>query len=606
MISPSHPDIDSPDRPARVDANVNPRLVKTHAPLAFAALLLSACGGGGGDSGGTTAATTPASPHPADVGAPVVDSRPPAPPNPQTVAGASTTKFTSPANQTDVARLFSQATLGANRDQINAFGTSTYDTWLTSQFSQPLTQSHCSWMTANGYTSVANLFDGLDNSLWRKLISSPDTLRQRIVLALSEIFVVSANGITGYSPQLVVGHFVDLLEANAFGNFRTLLNDITLSPAMGTYLTYKGNVKSDVANGNRPDENYARESMQLFTVGLYLLNPDGTPVLVNGAPVETYGPDDVTGLARVFTGWDLDTSNFPIDDPRVYQIPMVPRQKDFETGSKTFLGSTIEAGVQSAASCAACLSQALDILFNHPNTAPFFSRQLIQRLVTSNPSPAYVSRVAAAFRDNGAGVRGDMKAVIRQVLLDDEARSPLVSVAPGFGKLREPMVRFLNWARGFNVTSASNVWGVGDLSDTVTGIGQSPMRAPSVFNFFRPGYIPPQTAMGANGLVGAEFQITNESSLASYVNFMRRAVAGSGIDDVLPDYSSLMPIVADSSALLAELNTVIAAGQISTSNLALMKAALDTIPVTTPAGIRFRINASLVLIMSSPQYIVQK
>jgi uncharacterized protein (DUF1800 family) len=531
-----------------------------------------------------------------------------APAHAQTIAGAATTAFLRPLTHNDAARFLSQATLGASKVQIVALGLTTYADWLSSQFAVPRTLGHCAWMTAKGYAlpTYINSAAGLDSSLWRKFISSPDVLRQRIVLALSEIFVVSVNGLNSAWPQFSVGNYVDLLEANAFGNYRTLLNDIARSPAMGTYLTFMGNRLADPARGSHPDENFARESMQLFTIGLYKLNQDGTPILVNGAPVETYTQEDVTGLARVFTGWNIDSSVFPYLIPTSHQIPMAVQPTSFEPGAKTFLGKTIAASAQTAAACTACLGQALDILFNHPNTAPFFARQMIQRLVTSNPSPAYVARVSAAFTNNGAGVRGDMKAVIRQILLDDEARNPAMASARGFGKLREPVVRFLNWAKGFNAISPTTEWNVGDLSDTVNGLGQSPMHSPSVFNFFRPGYIPPQTSMGTAGLVGAEFQITNETSVASYVNFMQRAVAASGLGDVQTSYATLLPIASDAGALLDEINTVIAAGQISAATLAQMKQALNTIATNSLDGIKNRIHAALVLVLASPEYIVQK
>jgi len=316
-------------------------------------------------------------------------------------------------------------------------------------------------------------------------------------------------------------------------------------------------------------------------------------------------PADVSGLARVFTGWYGDASNGN-QNPVTFMIPMGVHPEIYETGAKTFLGTTIPAGDRSFASCLSSLTLALDTLFNHPNMPPFVGRQLIQRLVTSNPSPPYVGRVAAAFINNGAGVRGDMKAVVRQILLDDEARNPDVAAAPGFGKLREPVMRFLNWARGFSVTSPNTNWEVGDLSSPVTGLGQSPMHSPSVFNFFRPGYVPPLSALSQAGLVGPEFQITNESTVSGYVNFMQRAVSGQGVGDLVADYSSLLAVAGDSAALLAEINLVLAAGQVSASTTGTLKSALDTIAANNDAGKLNRVHAALVLVMASPEYIVQK
>jgi uncharacterized protein (DUF1800 family) len=418
-----------------------------------------------------------------------------------------------------------------------------------------------------------------------------------MVLALSEICVVSVLGVATNWRQFAVAHYLDILEANAFGNYRSLLGQITLSTAMGYYLTYRGSAKAN-ASGSEPDENYARELMQLFTIGLVRLDADGTPTAM-----ETYGATDVSQLARVFTGWDLDTSGLVAPyPPSIHQRPMAQVASRYESGSKSFLGIAIPAGTSAIDS----LNAALDTLFAHPNMPPFIARQLIQRLVTSNPTPGYVGRVAAAFVDNGTGVRGDLKAVLRAILLDGEARDAGNAGNSAFGKVREPVVRFLNWARAFNATSAGDGWGIGDLSDPATRLGQSPMRSGSVFNFFRPGYVPPNTSIAAAALAAPEMQITTESSVAGYVNFMQKAISGSSIGDTRADYSSLTPLATDSAALLAELNLVLAANQVSSTTLDSLKTALDSISVATAAGKLNRIDAAITLVMASPEYIVQK
>lgn len=571
---------------------------------------LTGCGGGGGGGGGgagiaglglgTTAApaSTPAETGPA-AGIPV--------PNSPIVAGAATTIYTAPASDKDAARFLSQAAPGASKAQIVAMRGTTYSAWLDSQFALPRSQGHCDWLTAKGYAAASNKGQtrGLDNTLWRKFIASPDLLRQRMTLALSEIFVVSVDGLVVWWPQLSVGNFVDVLESNAFGNYRTLLHDVSRSTAMGAYLTFAGNQLANPATGSQPDENYARELMQLFTIGLYNLNNDGTPVLVGGQLVESYSQADVSGLARVFTGWSGDPRN-GYEAPVTFQIPMIVFESNYEAGEKKFLGTTIPAGPQDAADALGALNRALDTLFNHPNMPPFVGRQLIQRLVTSNPSPAYVNRVATAFIDNGQGVRGDLKAVLRQILLDDEARNPAIAATVAFGKLREPVMRFLNWARGFNASSASDNWDIGNLGDAATGLAQMPMHAPSVFNFFRPGYVPATTELGQYGLHGPEFQITNESSVSGYVNFMQRAVSGGGVSDLRADYAPLLAIADDAGALLDELNLVLAAGEISAATLSTLKSALDTLSAGNDAGRRNRVHAALTLVLASPEYIVQK
>ena len=570
----SAPEIVLPQTPA--PAGLAPPL----AASAAATALLAACGGGGD-------APAPV-PGPAPAPGPVPAPAPGPAPAPQ------------PMGAGEAARFLAQATLGATKADIATVQASGFAAWIDAQLALPQSPSHYDWLAAHGYNDekYRNNATGLDNTIWRKLIASPDALRQRVTLALSEICVVSVLGVSTPWRQFAVGNYLDLLENNALGNYRTLLGQISLSTAMGYYLTFRGNAKANPATGSQPDENYARELMQLMTLGLYKLNADGTP-----QAAETYGQADVSGLARVFTGWDLDVAGLasPLP-PDVHRRPMAQVASRYETGSKSFLGATIAAGTTAPAA----LDAALDTLFAHPNLPPFIGRQLIQRLVTSNPSPAYVTRVAAAFANNGAGVRGDMKAVVRAILLDAEARDPVTAASPSFGKLREPVARFLNWARGFGATSASDAWAVNDLSDPATRLGQSPMRSASVFNFFRPGYVPPNSAIASGGLAAPEFQITTESSVAGYVNFMQSTVSGAGIGDLKTGYPTLLPLAADSRALLAEISLVLAAGQLSAATLATLASALDSIAAGTDAGKLNRVWAALVLVLASPEYIVQK
>ena len=506
---------------------------------------------------------------------------------------------------TEAARFLAQAAPGGSRTAIAAVQAAGYSGWLDAQFATPRSLSHWDWLITNGYGAEAfrNNAQGLEPTLWRKFIASPDALRQRVVLALSEILVVSVLGVSTAFRQFAIANYVDILEENAFGNFRVLLEQVSLSTAMGYYLTYRGNAKANTNTGSQPDENYARELMQLFTLGLVQLNADGTVRLTNGVTSETYTQNDVSGLARVFTGWDIDSAGLNQPLPaEVHRRPMAQVSTRHETGSKVFLGTTVPSGVSAIVS----LRTALDTLFNHPNHAPFICQQLIQRLVTSNPSPAYVARVAAVYVNNGSGVRGDLQSVIRAILLDTEARSAAPAAQPTFGKLREPVLRFLSWARGFEGNSPGNTWAVGDLSDPATRLGQSPMRSPSVFNFFRPGYVPPNSAMANAGLRAPEFQIATESSVAGYVNYMQSAISGSGVGDFRADYTSLLALVNDAAALLAEVNLVVAAGQVSASTLAMLQTALNTINVTTDSGKRNRVYAAITLVMASPEYITQK
>jgi Uncharacterized protein conserved in bacteria len=247
----------------------------------------------------------------------------------------------------------------------------------------------------------------------------------------------------------------------------------------------------------------------------------------------------------------------------------------------------------------------LDAIFLHPNVGPFLGKQMIQRLVTSNPSPAYVARVAAAFNDNGKGVRGDMQAVIRAVLLDDEARNDNNQYAASFGKLREPALRFVQWARSFRATSADGAWNIGDLGDAGTALGQQPLNAPSVFNFFRPGYVPPNTAIATQNLAAPEFQIVHETSVAGYMNFMQTVIAV-GRGGVRADYSAELALAQDANALMQHLNLVLCAGQLSSGALGTITAALETINAGNELGRRNRVHAAILMTMSSPDYLVQK
>lgn len=506
-------------------------------------------------------------------------------------------------SETQAARFLQQAGLAATDAdiaQVRGYG---YSGWLEQQFAAPRTQSHWDWMVARGYqldTNNANGFAGVDNTLWRKLIASPDSLRQRVVLALSEIFVVSMAGLPVAWPGFCVAAYVDLLEQHAFSNYRQLLKAVTLSTGMGNYLNMRGNQKEDSKTGRVPDENYAREVLQLFSVGLYQLNLDGSVISdASGKPRETYTQDSITGLARVFTGWDYDSYNRA--DPLFQQRPMVFNANRHSSLEKKFLGTTIAAGTPGPDA----LETALDTIANHPNVGPFFSRQLIQRLVCSNPSPAYIARVAAVFNNNGQGVRGDLQAVIRAILLDDEARRDPASQPNSWGKLREPVLRQVQWARTFGASSPTDLWNIGDTSDPSRRLGQSPLRSPSVFNFFRPGYVPPNTSLGQLGLVAPEMQITNESTVVGYINWMQTLIQ-SGVGEVKANYSGWLTQANDAPTLVNKIALLLSAGQLSASSIATITNAVASINPSSDSARLNRIYASILLVMACPEYIVVK
>lgn len=554
-----------------------------HTGLGLAATLaLAGCGGGGGGPADDTVTAQAAD-----------DSR-----KQEAAAGVTTPAL----SREQAARFLAQAAFGGNAADIARLQTLGCAGWLEAEFAKPLGTGYLSLIAPGGLDhddADSDGRQGIERALWRKAVNDTDVLRQRMTLALSEIFVVSIASVTLPMRGHACAALLDIFQRNAFGNYRDLLMQVSTSAAMGAYLTFLNNKKADPGTGSQPDENYARELMQLFSIGLFELQLDGSPVANQaGEPKETYDQDDVSGLARVFTGWVLSESGaMPYD--KVTQ-PMRMNDSNHETGKKVFLGTTIPAGTGGARS----LEIAVDTLMNHPSMAPFIARQLIQRFVTSHPSAAYVRRVASTFQGNGSPIRGDLKATLRAVLLDPEALGAANAQDITRGKLREPMLRFLQWARLFKLPPGPRGWyGFGNLSDPATELGQSPLRAPSVFNFFRPGHVPPNSELGRRGITAPEFQITTESSVAGYLNFMLTVIEN-GLAGSRPDHADWLPLAGDSAALLAELNVVLAAGQVSSASLARLKTALDTIAVASEAGKRRRLQAALTMLMALTEYLV--
>lgn len=547
-----------------------------------------------------------------------------------------------PQTRAQAARFLLQAQIAATDEDIDAVMALGFEGWLQAQFEMPQADLAWDWLESRGYGVVDRqaYYDGghpfFDLAAYRQLLTTPDGLRRRIQLMLTEYFVVSLGSTSPPWPHFTYATYWDGLGRHAFGNFRDLLEFVTLSASMGAYLNTAGNQKEDPATGRVPDENYAREVMQLFTIGLYELEPDGALRRdAEGRPVETYGAADVTELARVFTGYQIDDSG-PRITPLVgggwrpaYTYSRRPMRFVPELHSMQpvrFLGTTIEAGTPGPQA----LKIALDTLFHHPNVGPFFGRQLIQRLVTSDPSPAYVGRVAAAFNDNGQGVRGDLQAVIAAVLLDEEARSDAGLRSAQFGRLREPALRMLQWGRTFRLVSRAGSWKWGfDYESAQAFHGQRLFWAPSVFNFFRPGYVPPGTPMAARGATAPEFQIVNESTVAQYANMLERHLLdgvwvhapdrpdydfatpspASGYGDMPVDYSREIAVAHDARALVERLNLLMCAGQLSAQTVARLVAALDTVPVHAGAPARdkqIRVARALLMLMLCPEYLVQK
>ncbi|MDP9082774.1 MAG: DUF1800 domain-containing protein [Pseudomonadota bacterium] len=573
-------------RDAAIAVDRHSPVAKTHtlgltAPvLALSTLGMAACGGGSSSSPATT-------------------------PTPSAPSGAH-------LSRTQAARVLAQAAFGGSDTDLQNLQSQAngIQGWLAQQFAMPVNPSgqlsNVAWMQANSLISIQSDGSGVQSSLWRKLISSPDVLRQRIVLMLTDLFVINTGAIQLTYRGAAAAYYLDQLEANAFGNFKDLLLAVSHTPAMGQYLTYLNSVKANPVTGTSPDENYAREIMQLFSLGVVQLNLDGTPILNprdSGVALATYSQTDVLNMAKVFTGWKLNAAASATVGTSA-ATDMINDPSRFDTSAKFVLGQTIATGLDGEQT----LEAAVGILMLHPNIAPFISRQFIQRLVTSNPSADYVYRVASIFQST----QGDMKSIITAILTDTEATSDQLLSNPQAGKLREPVVRFIQWARTFQLNfspSDATQWAkIGNLSNPSTALAESPLQSPNVFFFFQPGYSPPHTALYTNGITAPEFGITNESSVAGYMNFIRNLIA-TGIGGVPGNYSALQSLVnqsGNSAALLAEINVLIAAGQLSVATLGLMQSALDTMDVSTPTAANNRLHAALTLVMCAPEYLVQK
>jgi uncharacterized protein (DUF1800 family) len=590
------------------------------APAALSLLgaaLLAACGGGGG---GATSNSAPGF-----------------------------NNFPTASNDNEAARFLLQGQLSASDAEISTVRGGTFADYLQQQYAKPPGQTGWDWLESRGYgvsdkrRYFFNTYPA-DFMIWNQLFTLQDSLRKRVALALSEFFVASLQSAEFNWRSHAYAQYWDLLVQNAFGNYRQLLEDVTLNPAMGDFLNTKGNQKED-GKGRLPDENYGREVMQLFSIGLYQLNLDGTEKTgANGKKLESYTQDDVTNIARTFTGYDYDNAvgkqsvnvvkddggleTYKLDSRESVRRRMLVDPKKHSTLAASFLGATVPADPKGESGPAA-LKIALDTLFNHPNVGPFFGKQMIQRLVTSNPSPAYVARVASAFNNDGEGVRGNLRAVWTAVLLDDEARNPQNAADPNFGKLREPMLRFVQWGRSFGLSSAAGSWKLFETTGAADKLGQSPLRSPSVFNFFRPGFVPPSTALANTMSPAPEFQIVNETTVGGYLNYMQNVIRN-GFEvpeadlpyqdykvytkDIVASYARELELVGDAAALVKRINLVMCAGQLSGSTQTIIINALNATPLppstATPDAVKNakldRISAAVLLTMASPEYLVQK
>jgi uncharacterized protein (DUF1800 family) len=512
----------------------------------------------------------------------------------------------------EAARFLMHASLGASLAEIERVTELGFEGWIDEQFALPPSQSH---LEVREHREAGRHFE-MHQAWWRQVLTGKDLLRQRLAFALTEFFVVSEVAIE-FVPWEMMKYYDELARLSS-ENWRDLLRMITLHPLMGYYLSHLRNRKADPAAQRYPDENFAREIMQLFTIGLWRLGPDGTQLAgPDGQPIPTYGNEEVTQFARVFTGLayggpaaDAGRRDDFLNAPMNFEAPMRMWEEEHDQGEKRLMrGQRLPAFANAPGrSGMDDIEDALDNLFHHPNVGPFFCRFLIQRLVTSNPSPAYVGRVAAAFTNNGRAKRGDMRAVVKAVLLDPEAQgatgtptSPML-----FGRMHEPYLRYVRLARTFEASSEAGSFNVDD-HNTFKATNQILLASPSVFNFFLPNYQPPG-AIAEAGCCAPEFQLmTSSTAITSLNHYMGMVNQGFGNAAEGPEVMRLnlaaeIALAKDPDALIALLNLKMAAGGLGGETIRILSEAYRKMPENFSAA--ERVKGLMELIVVSPDFAI--
>lgn len=568
--------------------------------LIAGSMLLAACGGNGGSDPSPASGTSP----------------PPAgpPTGPPAVTMAQAYKF------------LNQATFGATEAEARrliALGDSStaYSRWIDEQLALPATTQLAYVQAAMPNPIPAGFNAGSLNTqrqdIWfQNAVRGPDQLRQRVAWALSQIMVVSQGLLVNYPFGLA--DYYDVLARDAFGDYRRLVEDVTLHPMMGRYLSMLGNQKPNTALNIRPDENYARELMQLFTIGLVELNTDGSIRRDSqGNPIPTYDQAIIEGFAHVYTGWNWacaagSPTTCTFASTRVTNanqvLPMQAFAEQHDTGTKLMLSyaGALRTSVPAGQTPAQDLRDALDNIAGHPNVAPFISKQLIQKLVTSNPSPDYVRRISLVFQNDGTGRRGNLGAVVRAILLDVEARGePAVSTGGTYGKTKEPLLRLTQLWRAYDAAAQSRKF-VGFNAQTT--FGQGPLTAPSVFNFFSP-FFAPTGEIADRGLVAPELQIATEYQNTLVTNYIFSQVFNRHSRSVISDPDAIViniepefAVASDPIALVQTIANRLLGGQISPTLREQAVLNVTRVATTSPAQ---RVSEALWLIASSPEFAVQ-
>jgi len=530
--------------------------------------------------------------------------------------------------EAEASRFLARATFGATPEAVETFTTLGDERWLEQQLALPATEivpalsgQGCFLELGDGncpdwLEELRRLHNLRTELWWQRALYAPDQLRQRVAFALTEIFVVSERGDFMFAYPLLLADYHDMLARGAFGTYRELLKEVTLHPAMGIYLSMCKNQKPDEVTGSRPDENFAREVMQLFSIGLELLNPDGSAILDEfGRPVPTYDQDVVVGMARALTGWNFRGTP-PASTPKQWDESlgllgrMEPDPTRHDTDPKLLVGGYEAPGGLSPEED---LALVLDLLAGHPNVGPFLGRRLIQRLVTSNPSPEYIARISAVFEDDGEGVRGNLGAVVTAILTDDEARSGGEQAPEIFGKVREPILRLTALFRAFEARAQD---GRVQLHWATGALNQGHLQSPSVFNFFLPDFAP-IGPVGDAGLVAPELQITTHTFINRVGNFLAWMVfdhyEGSdceGCEAPLLDYAEAAELAAHPAHLVDYLDAMLLGGTLSEGSREVVLEYLREIPydeagVHAPPGYS-RVLEAVHLLVVSPEFSVQK
>ena len=543
---------------------------------------------------------------------------------------------------TDVARFLTQATFGPTEAEVLALYEDEADfaAWIDEQISIPQSEAlrRLDAHMRNSDLDPLNKTD-LDvewqkrmlvsDVLWETFVHGEDQLRQRVAFALSQIFVISDLSDALFNDARGIMNYHDLMAEHAFGNYRELMKAVTLNPMMGEYLSMVRNEKTDLARNIRPDENYARELMQLFTIGLVELNLDGSQKLDGeGDPIPTYNQDIIKGFASVFTGWMY--ANAPYwywggwNEANTTE-PMKAFEDYHDTQSKTLLNNQVlPAGMTAEQD----LDAALDNIFAHDNIAPFVSKQLIQRLVTSNPSPQYVARISGVFNNNGTGIKGDLEAVVRAILLDPEARRADALADNQFGKLKEPVLKFTSLMRAFDVRADQPLTEDGSfVEETVRffwpgyDYGQRAYGSPSVFNFYRPDYSP-ANAFGNGDIAAPEFQILTEKNITAASNwggsiifnsydFLREGCEEnltfeSGVGCLFARFEDEIEIARDAGELLSHLDMLMLGGQMSSGMRDVLLEHIEPFNADSEQERLYRVAEATYLIWMSPEFAVQR